>query len=130
VLFNPGVLSHKYSPHLFHHLFAETGSFEWHCDNTLGSLSGATYSWFRKLLPMGKWRRIDHNEERYRWNIPRNLHAKNDGFDVYDMYCEITYKRVNVRSPIARIVVILPGMENILFRFGNFQKIKADGVLL
>ena len=100
--------------------FTETGSYDWHCDNTLGSLPNATYSWFRKLLPKGEWRRINHNEKQYKWRIPRRLHAVHDDFDVYDMYCEITYKRVTVRGPIARIVITLPGMVNILLRIAKF----------
>ncbi len=91
----------------------ETGSYVWHCDNNLGLLPNVTYSWFRKLLPNQEWRRIDNDKAHYEWRIPRTLHAEKDGFDVYDMYCAISYRRTIVRSPIARIVITQPGMENI-----------------
>jgi hypothetical protein len=93
--------------------FTETGSYEWYC-STLVSLPNVTYSWFRKLLPKGEWRSIDNNSERYKWRIPRTLHAKRDVYDVYDMYCEMTYRLSTFRSRIARVVVTQPGMENIL----------------
>ena len=54
-------------------------------------------------------RTLGVNNVRYEWRTPRQLHAKTDPYDVYDVYCEITFKRTTVRSPVARLVVVRPG---------------------